>query len=102
MLNGLRNEIQGTATGARSDHRRLHGQPLGLQALQELALVVLVGGELAWFVERGGRSVLTFTTDPGAHHAAAVALAIPFIASRNRRNYFFVARFGSGVADVLH
>ena len=39
------------------------------------ALVVLVGGELAWFVERGGRSVLTFTTDPGAHLAAAVALA---------------------------
>ncbi len=39
------------------------------------ALVALVGGELAWFVERGGRSVLTFTTDPGVHHAAAAALA---------------------------
>ncbi|BAX91303.1 ATP-dependent helicase [Mycobacterium shigaense] len=39
------------------------------------ALVVLVNGELAWFLERGGRSLLTFTADPAAHHAAAVALA---------------------------
>ena len=28
------------------------------------ALVVLVDGELAWFLERGGRSLLTFTDDP--------------------------------------
>ena len=33
------------------------------------ALVVLVDGELAWFLERGGRSLLTFTDDPAAHHA---------------------------------
>ena len=39
------------------------------------ALVVLVDGELAWFLERGGRSLLTFTDDPAAHHAAALALA---------------------------
>ncbi|WP_068186911.1 ATP-dependent helicase [Mycobacterium sp. UM_CSW] len=39
------------------------------------ALVVLVDGELAWFLERGGRSLLTFTGDPTAAHAAAVALA---------------------------
>ncbi|MCV7409342.1 ATP-dependent helicase [Mycobacterium florentinum] len=39
------------------------------------ALVVLVDGELAWFLERGGRSMLTFTDDPGAHHAAAQGLA---------------------------
>ena len=39
------------------------------------ALVVLVDGELAWFLERGGRSLLTFTSDPAADHAAAVALA---------------------------
>ena len=32
-------------------------------------------GELAWFLERGGRSLLTFTDDPGAGRAAAVALA---------------------------
>ncbi|MBY0443261.1 MAG: ATP-dependent helicase [Mycobacteriaceae bacterium] len=39
------------------------------------ALVVLVHGELAWFLERGGRSLLTFTDNPGAHHAAANAIA---------------------------
>ena len=39
------------------------------------ALVVLVDGALAWFLERGGRSLLTFTSDPAADHAAAVALA---------------------------
>ncbi|MGD1240892.1 ATP-dependent helicase [Mycobacterium seoulense] len=39
------------------------------------ALVVLVDGHLAWFLERGGRSLLTFTHDPAAHHAAAAALA---------------------------
>ncbi len=39
------------------------------------ALVVLVDGELAWFLERGGRSLLTFTGDPAADHAAATALA---------------------------
>ncbi|VBA35852.1 putative ATP-dependent RNA helicase YfmL [Mycobacterium attenuatum] len=39
------------------------------------ALVVLVDGELAWFLERGGRTLLTFTGDPGAGHAAAIAVA---------------------------
>ncbi|OCB27777.1 ATP-dependent helicase [Mycobacterium malmoense] len=39
------------------------------------ALVVLVDGHLAWFLERGGRSLLTFTDDPAAHGAAAAALA---------------------------
>jgi ATP-dependent helicase Lhr and Lhr-like helicase len=39
------------------------------------ALVVLVDGELAWFLERGGRSLLSFTDDPEAHQAAATALA---------------------------
>ncbi|KAA1249594.1 ATP-dependent helicase [Mycobacterium simiae] len=39
------------------------------------ALVVLVDGELAWFLERGGRTLLTFTEDPGSTRAAAVALA---------------------------
>ncbi|BCQ10254.1 ATP-dependent RNA helicase SrmB [Mycobacterium heckeshornense] len=39
------------------------------------ALVVLVDGELAWFLERGGRSLLTFTDDPDTQHAAAAALA---------------------------
>ncbi|OBK38866.1 ATP-dependent helicase [Mycobacterium sp. 1245111.1] len=40
------------------------------------ALVVLVDGELVWFLERGGRSMLSFVDDSAeANHAAAVALA---------------------------
>jgi ATP-dependent helicase Lhr and Lhr-like helicase len=40
------------------------------------ALVVLVDGELVWFLERGGRSLLSFADDDAeANHAAAVALA---------------------------
>ena len=39
------------------------------------ALVALVDGELAWFLERGGRSLLSFTDDAEAHIAAAAALA---------------------------
>lgn len=39
------------------------------------ALVAVVDGELVWFVERGGRSLLTFTDDTEAHVAAAAALA---------------------------
>jgi ATP-dependent helicase Lhr and Lhr-like helicase len=39
------------------------------------ALVVLVDGDLAWFVERGGRSLLTFCEGPDANRAAAAALA---------------------------
>ncbi|MDG4664189.1 ATP-dependent helicase [Mycobacterium sp. 236(2023)] len=39
------------------------------------ALVVLVDGELTWFVERGGRSLLSFTADPETANAAAAALA---------------------------
>lgn len=45
------------------------------------ALVVLVDGHLGWFLERGGRSLLTFTADPAAHGAAAAALA-DLVASR--------------------
>ncbi len=39
------------------------------------ALVALVDGELAWFLERGGRSLLTFSADGEAHRVAAAALA---------------------------
>ncbi|OBI45289.1 ATP-dependent helicase [Mycobacterium kyorinense] len=39
------------------------------------ALVVLVDGVLAWFVERGGRSLLSFTDDAEAGRAAAAAVA---------------------------
>ena len=51
------------------------------------ALVVLVDGELAWFLERGGRSLLTFTDDPDAHHAAAAALADLVAAGASRRSW---------------
>ncbi|MGB8389089.1 Lhr family ATP-dependent helicase, partial [Mycobacterium sp.] len=49
--------------------------PAARPARRPGALVVLVDGECAWFLERGGRSLLTFTDDPAAHHAAAMALA---------------------------
>ncbi|HTH85374.1 Lhr family helicase, partial [Mycobacterium sp.] len=39
------------------------------------ALVAVVDGELAWFLERGGRSLLSFTDDTEAHAAAAAALS---------------------------
>jgi len=39
------------------------------------ALVVLVDGELVWFVERGGRSLLSFRDDPEVNRAAGAALA---------------------------
>jgi ATP-dependent Lhr-like helicase len=38
------------------------------------ALVVLVDGELAWFLERGGRTLLSYSEDAETHRAAAVAL----------------------------
>jgi ATP-dependent Lhr-like helicase len=38
-------------------------------------LVVLVEGDLILFVERGGRTILTFTDDPGVLRTAAVTLA---------------------------
>jgi ATP-dependent Lhr-like helicase len=39
------------------------------------ALVAIVDGELVWFLERGGRTLLSFTDDAEAHVAAAAALA---------------------------
>ncbi|AYF75036.1 ATP-dependent helicase [Nocardia yunnanensis] len=39
------------------------------------ALVVLVDGDLALYLERGGKTLLTFTEDPAARTAAAAALA---------------------------
>ncbi|MFJ6197149.1 ATP-dependent helicase [Micromonospora sp. NPDC092111] len=39
------------------------------------ALVVLVGGDLTLYVERGGRTILSFTDDPDALTAAGKALA---------------------------
>ncbi|TGD86900.1 ATP-dependent helicase [Mycolicibacterium sp. CH28] len=39
------------------------------------ALVAIVDGELVWFLERGGRSLLNFSADADAQRAAAGALA---------------------------
>lgn len=39
------------------------------------ALVAIVDGELVWFIERGGRTLLSFSEDPEAHVAAGAALA---------------------------
>ena len=59
------------------------------------ALVVLVDGELVWFVERGGRSLLSFSTDPETTNAAAAALAE--LVSRQRVPALLVERV-DGVA----
>ena len=62
------------------------------------ALVVLVDGELMWFLERGGRSLLSFADDdPDANHAAAVALAD--LVSTGRVNSILIERINS--APVL-
>lgn len=39
------------------------------------ALVALVDGQLVWFLERGGRTLLSFTSDADSQRAAAGALA---------------------------
>jgi ATP-dependent Lhr-like helicase len=39
------------------------------------ALVAMVDGELVWFLERGGRTLLSYSDDPDANQAAAAALA---------------------------
>ncbi len=49
--------------------------PAGRPGRKAGALVVLVDGACTWFLERGGRSLLTFTEEPAAHQAAAAALA---------------------------
>jgi len=36
---------------------------------------VMVDGELVWFLERGGRSLLNFHADPQTQRSAATALA---------------------------
>ena len=62
------------------------------------ALVVLVDGDLAWFLERGGRSLLSFVDDDAeANHAAAVAVA-ELVAAR-QVNSILIERINS--ASVL-
>jgi ATP-dependent Lhr-like helicase len=55
--------------------RTLEGDGAARPGRKAGALVVLVDGELAWFLERGGRSLLSFTDNPDTNHAAAAALA---------------------------
>lgn len=57
-----------TRKGADDDVTHRPGRKAG-------ALVAVVDGELVWFLERGGRSLLSFTDDADAHIAAAAALA---------------------------
>ncbi|HEY2089444.1 MAG TPA: ATP-dependent helicase [Mycobacterium sp.] len=62
------------------------------------ALVVLVDGQLVWFLERGGKSLLSFADDDSdANHAAAVALAD--LVSAGRVNSILIERINS--APVL-
>jgi len=55
--------------------RQLDGDTAHRPGRKAGALVVLVDGELAWFLERGGRSLLSFADDGEVHRAAATALA---------------------------
>ncbi len=65
-----------TRTGPRCRGRRRSGSDSGHRPGRKAgALVVLVDGELVWYLERGGRSLLTFSTDPEAQQAAGGALA---------------------------
>ena len=58
--------VQGSEDGGRTKHRP--GRKAG-------ALVVLVAGTPTLYVERGGKSLLSFTTDPEALRHAAEELA---------------------------
>ena len=68
------------------------------------ALVVLVDGELVWFLERGGKSLLSFADDDSdANRAAAVALAD--LVSAGRVNSILIERIdsaaGVGAASLV-
>ena len=58
------------------------------------ALVVLVDGELTWFLERGGRTLLSYSEDVEANKSAAAALA-DLVASR-RLQSLLVEKVNSG------
>ena len=64
------------------------------------ALVVLVDGALTWFLERGGRSVLTFTDDPAAHRVAAGALAE--VVAERRVDGMSIERIDGAAVLALH
>ncbi len=78
-------EVPGAVVLAATDPANPYGAALGWPARAEGtrhqpgrkagALVVLVDGDLALYVERGGRTLLSFTPDPTALTSAASALA---------------------------
>ncbi|MFV8053435.1 ATP-dependent helicase [Mycobacterium sp. 48b] len=62
------------------------------------ALVALVDGQLVWFLERGGRTLLSFTSDADTQRAAAGALAE--LVSTGRMPSLLVERInGAAVLD---
>lgn len=63
------------------------------------ALVVLVDGALVWYLERGGRSLLTFGADADAQRAAAAALA-DLVGSRRLAGVLVEKIDGIGVLEA--
>ncbi len=63
------------------------------------ALVVLVDGELTWFLERGGRTLLSYSDDAEANHAAAASLA-ELVAGRRLQSLLVEKVNGVSVLDT--
>ena len=61
--------------------------------------MVLVDGALVWFLERGGRSLLTFDTGADAQRAAAAALA-DLVSSRRLTGVLVERIDGIGVLEA--
>ena len=87
----------GGTPGTRSDGRA-PSVPTGHRPGRKAgSIVVLVGGALALYVERGGRTVLSFTDDPSVLASGAAALAAT--ATTGRLGRLTVTRING--ADVL-
>ncbi len=73
---GARGDRSGQPVRRRRSRGRMRGAPAGtVPGRKAGALVVLVAGELVMYVERGGKSLLTWSDDPAALGAAANGLA---------------------------
>jgi ATP-dependent Lhr-like helicase len=69
--------VAGEVADPDADTSRAAGSSSGHRAARKAgALVVLTGGQLVLYVERGGKSLLSFTDDADALAAAADALAL--------------------------
>jgi ATP-dependent Lhr-like helicase len=62
------------------------------------ALVVLVDGELVWFLERGGRTLLSYSDDAEANRSSAAALA-ELVAGRRLQSLLVEKVNGVAVLD---